>query len=219
MSLCIIVGGADYCQLPGFIPENAYIIACDSGYDRCTELEVKPDLLIGDMDSIKSPLPKDIPIIKVPREKDDTDTMLAVKTAFEKGYTSFILTGVTGSCRRIAHSIAAFSALEYICDRGGQGCAMDIFNRYYVQGVGTAEYPYAEIMSEDIPEAGDMFPFDYISVFSLTDSSEISMSGFKYGGEHMTVERSFPIGVSNEFTGRYGEIQVHSGKILVILES
>ena len=219
MSLCIIVGGADYCRLPDIIPEDAYIIACDSGYDRCMELEVKPHLLIGDMDSIKSPLPKDIRVIKAPCEKDDTDTMLAIKTAFEKGYTSFILTGVTGGCRRMSHTLAALSALEYICDHNGHGCAMDIFNRYYVQGVGTAKYPYAEVMAEDIPESGDMFPFEYISVFSLTDSSEISMRGFKYGGEHMTVERGFPIGVSNEFKERFGEIRVFGGKILVILES
>lgn len=219
MSLCIIVGGADYCRLPDIIPEDAYIIACDSGYDRCMELGVKPDLIIGDMDSVKAPLPEDIPIIKAPCEKDDTDTMLAVKVAFEKGYMSFILTGVTGGCRRMSHTLAALSALEYICDHGGYGCAMDIFNRYYVQGVGMAKYPYAAIMAEDIPESGDMFPFEYISVFSLTDRAEISMKGLKYGGEHMIVERGFPIGVSNEFKERFGEIRVFDGKILVILES
>lgn len=218
MKQCIIVGGAEFCLLPDLIPENAYIIACDGGYDRCLELGVTPDLIIGDMDSVKTWLPTDTEIIKAPPEKNDTDTMIAVKTAFERGFDSFVISGATG-CGRMGHTMAAISTLEYIADHGGDGFAMDYFSYYYVQGRGIKKYPFCEVMAEDSTDSGDVFPFKYISVFALTDKAELSMRGLKYGWENMTLVRGFPLGVSNEFKERYGEIEVYSGKILVILET
>ncbi len=218
MKQCIIVGGAEFCLLPDHIPENVYIIACDSGYDRCLELGVAPDLIIGDMDSVKTSLPEDTEIIKAEPEKDDTDTMLAVKTAFERGFDSFVISGATG-CGRMGHTMAAISTLEYIADHGGDGFAMDSFSYYYVQGRGVKKYPSCRIMSEDSTGSEDVLPFKYISVFSLTDKAELSMRGLRYGRENMTLVRGFPLGVSNEFKERYGEIEVYSGKILVIPET
>ena len=162
-------------------------------------------LLVGDMDSIKGSVPdaSDIPIVRVPCEKDDTDTMLAIKIGFERGYRDFVLTGVTGG-KRLDHTLAAISSLEYITDHGGEGCIIDSSCKMFVQTEGARRY--------EGRGAG------YISVFSLTDSSRLTMRGLKYGGEDVTVTRDFPLGVSNNFREEYGEIQVYVGKILVIIE-
>ena len=199
--ICVIAGGGE-ARFPD--TKDAFVIAADSGYNRCVENNIAPDLLVGDMDSIKGSVPdaSDIPIVRAPCEKDDTDTMLAIKIGFERGYRDFVLTGVTGG-KRLDHTLAAISSLEYIADHGGEGC-IDSSCKMFVQTEGTRRY--------EGRGAG------YISVFSLTDSSRLAMRGLKYGGEDMTVTRDFPLGVSNNFREEYGEIQVYEGKILVIIE-
>ena len=198
--ICVIAGGGE-ARFPD--TKDAFVIAADSGYNRCVENNIAPDLLVGDMDSIKGSDASDIPIVRAPCEKDDTDTMLAIKIGFERGYRDFVLTGVTGG-KRLDHTLAAISSLEYIADHGGEGCIIDSSCKMFVQTEGTRRY--------EGRGAG------YISVFSLTDSSRLAMRGLKYGGEDITVTRDFPLGVSNNFREEYGEIQVYEGKILVIIE-
>ena len=96
--ICVIAGGGE-ARFPD--TKDAFVIAADSGYNRCVENNIAPDLLVGDMDSIKGSVPdaSDIPIVRAPCEKDDTDTMLAIKIGFERGYRDFVLTGVTGGKR------------------------------------------------------------------------------------------------------------------------
>lgn len=199
--ICVIAGGGE-ARFPDV--SHAFVIAADSGYNRCVENNITPDLLVGDMDSIKGSCDiPDIEIVRAPCEKDDTDTMLAIKIGFERGYSDFVLTGVTGG-KRLDHTLAAISSLEYIHDHGGEGCIIDGSCKMFVQSEDTRTY--------DGKNAG------YISVFSLTDSSRLAMRGLKYGGEDMTVTRDFPVGVSNNFREKCGEIQVYEGKILVIIE-
>ncbi|MDE6412961.1 MAG: thiamine diphosphokinase, partial [Eubacterium sp.] len=73
---CMIVSGApddDYEFLKEKLYENAYIIAADSGYLKCVQIGVVPNLIMGDFDS--SPIPEiKTEIIKLPAEKDFTDT-------------------------------------------------------------------------------------------------------------------------------------------------
>lgn len=202
MRTCLIAGGME-CIFPENISEDTYIIAADSGYDRCVAANIVPDLVIGDMDSIKGVIPSDIKTVKAPAEKDDTDVMLAVRTAFDMGCDDIILTGVTGG--RAGHTMAALGTLEYISVNGGRGVILCKEGKFFLQETGKTVYKNDS-------------DYRYISVFSLTDSAEVSMRGLKYGGENMTVTRDFPIGVSNEFTGRTAEIEVYKGKILVILE-
>ena len=77
---CIIVSGApddDYEFLKAKLNDGAYIIAADSGYLKCIKINVIPDLIIGDFDS--SPIPDvNTEIMKLPAEKDDTDTFYCV---------------------------------------------------------------------------------------------------------------------------------------------
>ena len=57
----------------------------------------------------------------------------------------------------------------------------------------------------------------YLSVFALTESAEITEKNLKYSGD-MRLAYDFPLGVSNEFIDDRAEIEVRTGKILVILE-
>ena len=50
-------------------PEEYFVICADGGYAQAVEAGIKPDLIIGDLDSYKGDIPKDVPIEKLPVEK------------------------------------------------------------------------------------------------------------------------------------------------------
>jgi len=60
-----------------------YIIAVDGGLHHCDRMGIRPDLIIGDMDSVSSEVLEqysDVPTKRFPREKDETDMELALQT-------------------------------------------------------------------------------------------------------------------------------------------
>ena len=70
------------------------VIAADSGYQNALMLGEKPQMILGDFDSIGAlELPKTAEILRVPAEKDFTDTQLAVDTAIKKGATELVIIG------------------------------------------------------------------------------------------------------------------------------
>lgn len=192
-------------RLPFNMPEDAFVIAADAGLELCRRSGVIPDVVVGDFDSVAKAPDKTCgyEIITALPEKDDTDTMLAVKSGFERGFTDFMLTGVTGG--RAGHTAAAIGTLEYIIDHGGQGYIEDERSRFYIQGQGSREY-------------NNDNDYEYVSVFTLSGTSRVNLRRLKYEAEELTISRAFPVGVSNEFVCGSCTIEVTEGKILVILE-
>ncbi len=79
---CVIIGAApvdDYSTAPAILPEDL-VLCADGGLRHCIALEIQPDLVIGDFDSLEDrSLLAGYPCLELPVEKDDTDTMFAVK--------------------------------------------------------------------------------------------------------------------------------------------
>ncbi|MBP5453453.1 MAG: thiamine diphosphokinase, partial [Lachnospiraceae bacterium] len=97
MKNCLIISGGEFNSLPSDF-EYDYCIACDHGFDHAKKLGIKPDLLIGDFDSLESIKDdfKDVPVQSFDTRKDDTDTMLAIKHALSLGYKHIVLTCALG---------------------------------------------------------------------------------------------------------------------------
>ena len=201
MSDCYIIGGA---KIESYhfvnIPKDSFVIAADSGVMHLSGFDVKPDIIMGDFDSCSVPTDYDCEILRFKPEKDDTDLMLAAKKALSLGFKRIFLLGATGG--RLDHTIAAFQTLEYINEHGADGSILDENNAVYIQGIGKKRYRSDERC--------------YFSVFSLSDSSIVTISGTKYEITERKLVRSFPLGVSNEFSDEFAEIEVFQGKILVI---
>lgn len=92
----------------------SYICAADSGLDYCLRHSIRPDYILGDMDSLsdKKKL-KDFPaemIEKHPSEKDFTDSELGLNHLREKGCTEIIMIGGGGG--RLDHLLALLSIFE-----------------------------------------------------------------------------------------------------------
>ena len=105
----IFTGGGAPSSLPRSVKEDGdYIIAADSGYDTARLLGFDVDMAIGDFDSttyfheIETRTHK-----KSSRDKDESDTELAIKEAVSLGYEQYILVG--GGGYRMDHLLSCYA--------------------------------------------------------------------------------------------------------------
>ena len=93
MPRCVIIGGANiarYDRSKAAIKPDDFIIYCDSGLKHAEALGAEPSLIVGDFDSHDNPH-SSVETIVLPCEKDDTDTVFAVKEAIKRGFDDFLL--------------------------------------------------------------------------------------------------------------------------------
>ena len=186
------------------------VIALDGGLIYCEENSVRPDYIIGDFDSLpedKLALLDKYPqkcIQRLPREKDDTDMLAAIKFAATKGVTDFVIYGGLGG--RLSHTIANIQCLMYLKKRGMMGILVGGDTKAFL--LQNEKYSFNE------KERG------YISVFAYSNStSGVTLKNLKYELEDADLTSAFPLGVSNEFVaGKAAQISVKDGVLLVVME-
>lgn len=200
MRHCVIIAGGD---LPGRItvPEGALVLCADCGLRHALAQGIRPDVLIGDFDSYTQALPEGIPVLRLPVEKDVTDTMRAVQYGREQGCRTFEIYGVFGG-ERIDHSIANLQMLHTMAAQGLHGTLHHGQTTVTVQMPGTVRYPAYR---------------GSFSLFALTETcGDVTIRGTKYNAAHLTLQSSFPLGVSNSITGDCAEVTLGSGILLVV---
>ena len=78
-------------------PEEGDLFLCaDGGYDAAVRCGFSPDLVIGDFDSMPRDHVSDCPVMQLPVHKDDTDMVVCLKEARQRGYSSFRMAGCLG---------------------------------------------------------------------------------------------------------------------------
>lgn len=200
---CVIISAgeiSDYHKMKKYINADDYIIAVDGGYRHLTSLDVKCDYFLGDFDSV-SEIPPGVDEI-YPSEKDDTDTMLAIKHGLLKGMDEFVILGGLGG--RLDHTIANISSLEYMKSHGASGILADETTVVRLLGVGDKIHP--------------MMAGEYFSIFPFGISSAVvSLRGVQYPLDHHLLHSDFPLGVSNTVIDIDAfNMTIHEGKILLI---
>ena len=70
------------------------VICADGGLLVANKLKITPDLLIGDYDSMA--MPENTDLIKLPMEKNMTDSEAAIDMAVSKGYDDITVLGGLG---------------------------------------------------------------------------------------------------------------------------
>ena len=117
MPTCYIVGAGDFTPR-GFAPvPGDLVLAADGGYRALYNLGYTPDLLLGDFDSLGDlPLPPDLPVLRFPARKDDTDTGLALRHGLDRGFRDFALYGCAGG--RVDHLLANLQSMARISRLG-----------------------------------------------------------------------------------------------------
>lgn len=199
--ICILVSGGEYHPIPQ--PEDgAFVIACDRGYDYCLRSGVTPDLVLGDFDSYAGQIAEGIPVRRLPTEKDDTDTMSALRFAAAEGYDEVRIYCALGG--RLDHTLANLQAMGWAAEHGLFAAIESPDTRVFALRDASLHLPRREGFS--------------LSVFALSDRCRVTIRGAKYPLEDAEVGSRFPIGVSNEWASDEALVTVRAGT-LVIVES
>lgn len=206
MKTALIISGGDFSALTEKI-EYDYVIACDKGAAYAAKMNVRPDVIIGDFDSYDGDvrnLFSDVPVEKHPIEKDDTDTMLAIKHALKKGYTHIIITCALGG--RLDHTIANLQSMAYTAAHGGICEILSDKENLRTFTGGTIQIPKREGYS--------------LSLFSLSDTCEgLSVSGAKYNVTDVILSNTFPLGLGNHWIDDNITVSMTSGILLISMSS
>ena len=199
--VALIVSGGDYAPLPDLSFD--YVIACDRGYLHARRMNIRPDLILGDFDS--APVPDTgIPVERHPAHKDDTDTMLAVKKALEAGCSEVIIACAFGG--RLDHTLANIQAGACAAEHGAAARLCGAESEAWVFRNQTMCFPCRTGFS--------------FSVFSISDTSSVTITGAEYECANLLIRNTFPIGISNEWkadritvTGKNGIIMVMESRM------
>ncbi len=202
--ICYVIGAGDvYTKSRIKAGADDYIICADGGYAHRMLLGREPDLAVGDFDSYGI-IPESQEKIVAPREKDETDMMLAVNEGLKKGYREFVIFGALGG-DRFEHSVANIQLLSYICNEGGRGTLIHKGKLF------------TALKNDSITISSEHS--GYISVFSLCDESRgVNIENLKYEVKDYTLKSNLPVGISNEFMGKECCISVEDGTLLVIYD-
>ncbi len=203
--ICYIYGAGEQTKCDARPTASDIVIAADGGYDYVRSIGLSPDYVLGDFDSVDATdLPSDA--IRYPSRKDDTDLMLAVRLGLDKGYISFRIYGGLGG--RLDHTIGNIQILDYLSHHGA--CGVLIGDTYSV----TVITDDSICIKKDRPENK---PGNACSIFSLSDTSEdVSIQGLSYEVEHTTLTNTYPLGISNEYTGKDATISVGHGSLMIL---
>ena len=181
--------------------EGDLIIAADAGYENCHRAGLEPHLLLGDFDSMDQP-ETTADVVRLPVEKDDTDTLAAVKAALEQGCEEIIIYGGTGG-KRLDHTLANLHTLLYIRRRGARGYLHD------------DDFLWTVMENESITIRREV-EWGIVSVFPLCEQAEgIDERGFQYPLENAVLTAEYPLGVSNHILEDTAQITVRRGALAV----
>jgi thiamine pyrophosphokinase len=184
-----------------------WVVAADSGLDQANELGIRPDLVIGDMDSVTPAAlaaaeSTGIAIKRHPVDKDATDLELAIDAATDRGFDAAIIIGGTGG--RMAHTLANLLLLtrkrrirlEWITSHA-------LVAALFAGEIGT--YP---------AEDGAL-----ISILAVGDAAICTSSGLRWPLEGHPLDPGTTRGISNEIVATAATVTVVEGQVLIIHET
>lgn len=191
------------------LTKEPLIIAADGGARHAATLGVKIDCLLGDLDSIApellSKLEHDqVPTIKFPVNKDQTDLELSLMYALKQGIEEVHLLGIEGG--RLDHLLGVFGIF-----------ANETFFNLKLWG-------YHGLQSITRVKAGENLQLNLaigsrFSLIALTNDVEgLSLCGVKWPLHKASLSIGSGRGISNEASQQAISLELSQGVILVCLE-
>lgn len=209
MKRCILIPSYVEGQITKLItPLPTDLILCaDSGLLHALEEGLIPHAVIGDMDSLtdagfdRRRLPEGVLWMTAPREKDLTDTALAMAYAVEQGCDEILVVGGLGG--RFDHSLANIQNMVGFSLKGINVHLIDQTTQIYI--ITNQTLPLTPLLGYAV------------SVLSWTPvSTGVTLTGMAFPLTNATLTDDFPLGVSNEVVEDHATVQVKSGTLLVI---
>ncbi|WP_099188054.1 thiamine diphosphokinase [Tepidibacter mesophilus] len=208
MKSLVIANGSmdDYDFYKNIIKENYDCIICaDGASNHAYNMNITPDIIIGDLDSIddkvkKHFIDKNIEFNKFPSKKDKTDTEICIDYAIDIGSKKIDFIGVLGN--RMDHSLANINILYSLLKKGIKSRIINENNEIYI----------TDNKIQITGKKGDI-----VSVVPIySDVLGVTLKGLEYPLNNYNLKFSASIGVSNIMLDDKCEISLKSGCVLVI---
>lgn len=217
MKKCLVISGGDFFDAPRSLYDEAdFVVACDKGFEYAKRLGFMPDVVIGDFDSCGAGVEEgdgaspdgdafawegDTKIIKLSRDKDDSDTMAGVKYAIGEGCNDFTFICAAGG--RFDHFFCNIQTLSFIAEKFGKARLLSDNDEITVINKSCVEIEKKEGWS--------------LSVFSLCDEARgITEEGTRWQLNGGLMRQNAPYGLSNEWTADKAKIAVEEGTLIII---
>lgn len=199
---------ADREDIAALIRQAGFLIAADGGANHCRRLGITPDILLGDLDSIKPAIlakleSEGVAIHRHPARKDATDLELALDLAVEKGAQTIWLIGALGGRWDMSLANIMLAASEKYKDQDvfllGQDCSMQILHPGTIHTVsGTSGQTISFLPLKD-------------------DVYGVTLIGCEYPLQNHTISFGSTLGVSNILKGAQATVQQSKGVLLCVL--
>ncbi|OHD15602.1 MAG: thiamine diphosphokinase [Spirochaetes bacterium GWD1_27_9] len=202
--ISIVGSGEDYNdeKLIKHLRNSDFIIASDGGLNTLNSINIKPNLLIGDFDSVNKDILSDYPDIQVekyPKEKDLTDSELALKKAISLTPQKIELFAMTGSY--FDHSIAnVFNLIRNF----STNIQISIISSNSTIFVIDSDAEFTNLKNRRV------------SFFPLGDIELLEMTGFKYNFDKNKIS-FLEYSVSNVIQSDYCKIKIKNGYMIFVL--
>lgn len=201
MGICAIISGGEQARLTD-IDKAQFVIACDKGAEYAHRADIVPDLLVGDFDSLNdADCVRAKKILRLPAEKNDTDTMFAVKEALKERFSEIYMYCAAGG--RPDHFLGNLQAAAFAAEKGVKTTIFSDSATFYVFTNGSVE----------LVRRSEKF----FSVIALSDRCDgVCIDGAKYPLDNAVITNDFPLGISNEWVQNTVKICVKGGVAVVV---
>lgn len=201
MRRCFIFAAGSFYGLRERPASGDLIIAADAGYQICLREGISPDLLLGDFDSMEPPADF-AHVRRLPVEKNDTDTLAALRAGLEEGGDTFYIYGGTGG-KRLDHTLANLQSLLFLRRKGARGYLYD------------DDFVWTVIENEALTVKRTV-EWGLFSAFCLGDRAEgVDEEGFQYPLRDAVLTPDFPLGVSNHILEPEARVTVRRGALAI----
>jgi thiamine pyrophosphokinase len=190
------------------LPEDADVIAADSGLHIATRLGLHVNQLVGDLDSaepsaVEAAVASGTSVERYPAEKDATDLELAFDSAIARGARRIVL--VDGGGDRLDHLLGN---LLLLASPQLAGTEMEAWSANAHITVGRGGDP---------PLAIEGAPGSFVSLLPIGGPARgIVTEGLRYPLANEELAPGTTRGVSNELVAAWGSVQLAEGTLLVV---
>lgn len=181
------------------------LICCDGGVRHLDELDTRPDVIVGDMDSadavrLAKYMSGGARVLRYPPDKDATDTQLALEHAYGIAPETIEIWGALGG--RIDHTLANLFLLGF---PGNKGIKISLVDEYCEVFIAEKKVSWEKAVGHTV------------SLFAWGARAEdVTLQGFRYPLSKETLEVNDPRGVSNVIVDSPATLQIGFGALLVI---
>lgn len=207
--IVICTGGALGAWALDYLQPHDLLIGADRGASFLVSHGFKPEISIGDFDSVsrhelESVYSNSRKVIACdPVDKDFTDTEMAFRLALDMQPKEIVMLGALGT--RFDHSLANVQLLSLAAERGIHACIADEHN--WIRVITSAAAAIT------IERGG----FPNVSLLPLSERvAGITLTGFQYPLHEAALAIGQSLGISNALTADTGTVQIKDGRLLII---